>query len=475
MKGGVIERSSTTSYWVYYQESEDDALNIMRHLESLFLNQFALNSIYKNSNMALSSNSVLILNNFKELCDQSQDITELDFWRNVVLEIIRLRALINDEKTVPPLEETSEEEQRRRGHEYRLELWTPILHGMTERMEETQLRLRSELEENDARIARELEMSILAEAVKDVHQPLPRTDTTAYELQREQDEVRFLNKKAIAAQQRREEETRKIALDRSAKQLSTEAKREYKERQLREAEAVMRQAQQITRKKSEEDEILQNAIKRSEKEKKRLDDIKAEKEKRIQETNRLFDAEIEKKTAAKEKSNSLKIQIDELKSEFLRQRRELLDQRDTLTESIKKIHETDPSRTHLLKKLSVVMGTGSIFMEQDKKIEELDKQREMLIASATAADKESQKYLEKMRVLNKSIDDPSFIPCYNTTCCNNSNKICSRCKLVRYCGPECQKAHWFKHKPFCKPQGGTKRKAKKTRNIKKTRKSRRYR
>ncbi|KAK0486653.1 hypothetical protein EDD18DRAFT_1360662 [Armillaria luteobubalina] len=28
---------------------------------------------------------------------------------------------------------------------------------------------------------------------------------------------------------------------------------------------------------------------------------------------------------------------------------------------------------------------------------------------------------------------------------------CSRCKKVSYCGPECQKAHWKKHKPVCVP------------------------
>lgn len=27
--------------------------------------------------------------------------------------------------------------------------------------------------------------------------------------------------------------------------------------------------------------------------------------------------------------------------------------------------------------------------------------------------------------------------------------ICSRCKRARYCGPECQKASWPKHKPGC--------------------------
>jgi len=30
-------------------------------------------------------------------------------------------------------------------------------------------------------------------------------------------------------------------------------------------------------------------------------------------------------------------------------------------------------------------------------------------------------------------------------------KLCSRCKITRYCSKECQKAHWKKHKVYCEP------------------------
>ena len=30
---------------------------------------------------------------------------------------------------------------------------------------------------------------------------------------------------------------------------------------------------------------------------------------------------------------------------------------------------------------------------------------------------------------------------------------CSRCGVARYCGAECQRAHWKDHKPECKPKG----------------------
>jgi hypothetical protein len=28
-------------------------------------------------------------------------------------------------------------------------------------------------------------------------------------------------------------------------------------------------------------------------------------------------------------------------------------------------------------------------------------------------------------------------------------QMCSRCKPVRYCGPQCQRAHWRAHKADC--------------------------
>ena len=28
-------------------------------------------------------------------------------------------------------------------------------------------------------------------------------------------------------------------------------------------------------------------------------------------------------------------------------------------------------------------------------------------------------------------------------------QMCSRCKRVRYCGPQCQRAHWRAHKARC--------------------------
>ncbi|KAF8068588.1 hypothetical protein FPV67DRAFT_1081966 [Lyophyllum atratum] len=33
---------------------------------------------------------------------------------------------------------------------------------------------------------------------------------------------------------------------------------------------------------------------------------------------------------------------------------------------------------------------------------------------------------------------------------NDTLKTCSSCKLVRYCGRDCQRAHWPAHKKFCK-------------------------
>lgn len=43
--------------------------------------------------------------------------------------------------------------------------------------------------------------------------------------------------------------------------------------------------------------------------------------------------------------------------------------------------------------------------------------------------------------------------CANPTCNRTTSyKICSRCRKVSYCSPDCQKAHWPTHKPDCKPK-----------------------
>ena len=39
--------------------------------------------------------------------------------------------------------------------------------------------------------------------------------------------------------------------------------------------------------------------------------------------------------------------------------------------------------------------------------------------------------------------------CANLGCVGQGLKACARCKRVRYCGVECQRAHWPQHKPDC--------------------------
>lgn len=45
--------------------------------------------------------------------------------------------------------------------------------------------------------------------------------------------------------------------------------------------------------------------------------------------------------------------------------------------------------------------------------------------------------------------------CHNPECEvsgeDNALKKCGKCKIVRYCSPECQKAHWKEHKLVCEP------------------------
>ncbi len=47
----------------------------------------------------------------------------------------------------------------------------------------------------------------------------------------------------------------------------------------------------------------------------------------------------------------------------------------------------------------------------------------------------------------------SFLQVHCENCSKKENlKLCSRCKTVYYCGPECQKAGWSTHKGNCKPE-----------------------
>lgn len=40
--------------------------------------------------------------------------------------------------------------------------------------------------------------------------------------------------------------------------------------------------------------------------------------------------------------------------------------------------------------------------------------------------------------------------CENETCLKKGIKMCKSCLFFTYCSPECQKAHWKKHKRLCK-------------------------
>ena len=40
--------------------------------------------------------------------------------------------------------------------------------------------------------------------------------------------------------------------------------------------------------------------------------------------------------------------------------------------------------------------------------------------------------------------------CLNPNCSNEGTKRCSKCKAVRFCGPDCQALLWDSHKAFCK-------------------------
>mmetsp|Transcript_5034 Transcript_5034/g.9496 ORF Transcript_5034/g.9496 Transcript_5034/m.9496 type:complete len:223 (+) Transcript_5034:70-738(+) len=46
--------------------------------------------------------------------------------------------------------------------------------------------------------------------------------------------------------------------------------------------------------------------------------------------------------------------------------------------------------------------------------------------------------------------DEELLLCRAPSCMNQGSKKCSGCGNVRYCGKECQTAHWKKHKKVCK-------------------------
>jgi GNAT superfamily N-acetyltransferase len=52
------------------------------------------------------------------------------------------------------------------------------------------------------------------------------------------------------------------------------------------------------------------------------------------------------------------------------------------------------------------------------------------------------------QVGNATADEAN--PCSNPGCGGTGLKICTRCRQARYCGPQCQQAHWSMHKTGCK-------------------------
>ena len=68
-------------------------------------------------------------------------------------------------------------------------------------------------------------------------------------------------------------------------------------------------------------------------------------------------------------------------------------------------------------------------------------------------------------ILNKMIEDKKELlkisrknnqgiealkKCENESCTKKGIKMCKSCLFYTYCSPECQKAHWKKHKRLCK-------------------------
>lgn len=53
-------------------------------------------------------------------------------------------------------------------------------------------------------------------------------------------------------------------------------------------------------------------------------------------------------------------------------------------------------------------------------------------------------------VRDGTIKDPAKTSCCIVCGSPNNLKLCSACKLVRYCGRECQMADWKNHKELCK-------------------------